>query len=140
MNVAIPIFQGNIAPRFGFASQFLFATVENRHVKTRAFIYLEHPDFLRRLEEIQSHGVHTLLCGGFNRRYLPIANKMGLTVISGLYGEGEAVLNAYAAGAPLPRHFRRCEGNGNGHRHRPSQSEMAHCHGASRFRPSKRDA
>ncbi len=115
MKVAIPIFEGDIAPRFGFTSMFLIAEVIDQQVKSRIIVRVEHQDFFRKLEALQHRDIDTILCGGFNRRYLPAAQDMGLNVLDGLCGDGETVLQAYARGAPLsPKHKRRCC-----RRHRP---------------------
>lgn len=99
MKAAVPIFDGNVAPRFGFADRFLvgeMASDQSFHVTE---VYIPHQGWPGRLERIRDMGINTLLCGGFNRRYIPLSESMGIRVVTGLAGSGLEVLEQFAKGA-----------------------------------------
>ena len=98
MKVAIPLFEQEVAPRFGFADCVMLADVRDNEIVDRRYLPIRGRGILERLEEIGEQGVETLLCGGFNRNFIPFAQTLGMTVYVGLTGTGEAILAAFAAG------------------------------------------
>jgi hypothetical protein len=79
--------------------------------ETRRFVTsLGAPWLPGRVAELASLGVRTLLCGGFNRAYLPTAERVGVQVITGVAGDAEKVLAAFLSGHILPgtSRTRRC--------------------------------
>jgi predicted Fe-Mo cluster-binding NifX family protein len=110
--VAIPLFENEIAPRFCFAQEILLVEIREKKETLRKFIPFQGDEsFLSRLRILQGWKVRTLLCGGFNRKFLAQVEGAGIRVIWGLLGPAEQALEAYLTGAPLP--FRpRCQGRG----------------------------
>ena len=118
MKVAVPLFGSAVAPRFGFANEFLVAEVVNREVTRTERVSIAALEWHGRLAALQGHGITVLLCGGFNRRFDPLAESLGIEVIAGLAGEADATVAAYARGEELPVLFRcrlrRRDGSGRG--------------------------
>ncbi len=102
MKIAVPLFDSVVAPRFGFAVHFLVAEVVDREVTRTDHITITAPDWHGRLAELKGHGVSVLLCGGFNRRFDPLAEDLGILVIAGLAGDADVTVAAYARGEELP--------------------------------------
>jgi hypothetical protein len=64
----------------------------------------------KRVAELATLGVRTLLCGAFNRAYLPTATRLGIQVITGVSGQAERALAAFLRGQIIPgsARMRRC--------------------------------
>jgi predicted Fe-Mo cluster-binding NifX family protein len=103
MKVAIPMFNQDVAPRFGFADRFIIAEIVGKEIVECRSFPLKGDGVLERLEEISGRGADTLLCGGFNRNYLPLAKNMGMTVYLGLIGSGEEILSSFLRGKLIAR-------------------------------------
>ena len=96
MKAAIAIYGDNVAPRFGFADRFLIADIDGKKVVHSEEVFIEKRGWPWRLEAIRNLGVDTLLCCGFNRHYIPLCDTLGVRVITGLSGEGRALLEQFA--------------------------------------------
>jgi len=102
MKIAVPLFGRDVAPRFGFVDQFLIATIAKKHVGQSITIAVgENAGWHERLEQLKQHGVEMLLCGGFNRRFEPLATSFGIKVIAGLTGDALTLAETYARGEHL---------------------------------------
>lgn len=96
MRVAVPLYEEVVAPRFGFAEDFLVATIENEGISETHRIILPNNGWNERLRVLEEHGVSVILCGGFNRRFEPLARSHGIRVICGCVGEAELVAHRFA--------------------------------------------
>lgn len=118
MKVAVPLFGTVVAPRFGFADEFLVAEVNDRQITRTEHVSISIESWYDRLHELKEHGITVLLCGGFNRRFEPLAESLGIEVIAGLAGEADATVAAWVRGEELPAlfrcRFRRRDGSGGG--------------------------
>jgi len=58
---------------------------------------LEIPEesWSKRLKLLAAAGVKVLLCSGFNRSFLPVAEGLGIRVVTGLTGEAEQLIDAF---------------------------------------------
>ncbi len=108
--VGIPLFGTEVSPRFCFADTILVVEVGQGREQRRFITSLGDPWLPKRVADLATLGVRTLLCGAFNRAYLPTANRLGIQVITGISGEAEAALAAFLAGQILPgsTKMRRC--------------------------------
>jgi predicted Fe-Mo cluster-binding NifX family protein len=91
-SIAIPVFGEEIAPRFCFAANLMFVDVEEGAVVRRERLDVRDLGWGERLELIAARGAKILVCGGFNRRYLPLATALGISVRWGHCGVVEAVI------------------------------------------------
>ncbi len=113
MRAAVPMFNEDIAPRFGFADRFLVGDIDNHQLVSCEEVCLESRGWPHRLEEIRNLGIETLLCCGFNRQFIPLSETLGIRVITGLSGTGREVLERFAQGAVMTPN-RGCARSGRG--------------------------
>lgn len=92
--LAVPLHGDDVAPRFCSADQFLLADPENGQLRTQRLTLAEQ-EWFQRLERLSAAGVRVLLCGGFNRHFLPVAEGLGIRVISGLAGRADRLIDAF---------------------------------------------
>lgn len=111
MIVAVPLFGQEVAPRFGFAERYLVAEIENEQVVRADLVATEFRGWVNRLSELRGLGVEVILCGGFNRAFLPLAEGLGIHVLAGLAGDARRAVEAFSRGYPA-------RGLGRGSRHR----------------------
>ncbi len=114
MKVAVPLFGKVVAPRFGFAEEFLIAEVSAGEVSGIKVVALTALDWHGRLAELKDQGVKVLLCGGFNRQFDPLAESLGIEVIAGIAGDADAVVGVWARNEELPISHRCRFGRGGG--------------------------
>jgi predicted Fe-Mo cluster-binding NifX family protein len=99
--VAIPLFTDEVAPRFCFARWILLAELADGAVTQRKKLDVQGFGWLRRLSLLSERQVKMLVCGGFNRRYLPFTEALGIFVSWGHTGPVESVIERLCAGDPL---------------------------------------
>ena len=104
MRVAIPTFGVQASPRFCCAREALIVDVEDRRETARATVALGETCNPDRLHFLEGRGVSLLLCGGFDRQFLPEAERAGIHVFWGLMGPVEDVVQKLAAGHFTPPH------------------------------------
>lgn len=92
--LAVPLHGEDVAPRFCSADQFLIAEGSDGRLRVRR-LSLSEEAWSQRLERLSAAGVRVLLCGGFNRDFLPVAEGLGIRVISGLAGKAERLIEAF---------------------------------------------
>ena len=116
--VAIPLFNDEVAPRFCFARRMLVAEVVDGATTQREQIDVADFGWRGRLALLSQRQVTVLLCGGFNRRYLHIAEALGIFVSWGHTGPVEPLLDKLCAGdfslAAVPMAPDRGRGQGRG--------------------------
>ena len=109
MRVAIPIFGDEISPRFCFAEHVLLLDLEGRHEVARQVLPLGQSCNPDRLRLLQSRGVTLLVCGGFDRNFLPTAYSLGIHVVWGVTGALEdAVRDVVTGKLTRPDAHRNC--------------------------------
>ncbi len=102
MRVAVPLFGQDVAPRFGYADGFLIAEIADEQVIRADQIATVTDGWMNRLGELRDLGVEVLLCGGFNRAFVPLAEDLGINVLVGLIGNARQVVKAFARGEAMP--------------------------------------
>lgn len=98
LRLAVPLFGDEVAPRFCFADQVLIADIAAGAVASSQRLSMGDASWPQRLSELAAAGVSVLLCGGFNRRFLPLASSHGIEVIWGLFGGADRVVQAFCTG------------------------------------------
>ncbi|MBW2257100.1 MAG: NifB/NifX family molybdenum-iron cluster-binding protein [Deltaproteobacteria bacterium] len=116
MRVALPLIGEDIAPRFCSADHVLVADLEAGAVTTRQVVGVSSVGLPKRLSLLADLGVGWLVCGGFNRRFLPMASAMGIRVTWGLWGSAEAALKTLSMGGTPQPPARQGPGRRRGHR------------------------
>jgi predicted Fe-Mo cluster-binding NifX family protein len=98
--LAIALFGDEVSPRFCYAENVLVVCLANGREQKRQVLSLGEPWLPRRLAQLSDMGVRTLLCGAFNRAFLPNAERLGIRVITGISGKAENALASYRRRRP----------------------------------------
>jgi predicted Fe-Mo cluster-binding NifX family protein len=94
--IAIALFGDEVSPRFCFAEAVVVVDIAEGRTVGRQVVSLGEPWLARRLSQLASLGVHTLVCGAFNRAYLPAAERLGIQVITGVAGNKDEAIARFA--------------------------------------------
>ena len=100
--LAVPLFGEDVAPRFCAAREVLLSDWtpgslgQADSISTPWRAGLAGEGWQDRLQSVRILGATVLLCGGFNRRYRPLAEQLGLRVESGLIGRAADLFRAFA--------------------------------------------
>jgi len=110
--IAVPVLGDDVAPRFGVADSFLIAEIEGRRIVQVDRVEAVLRGFVSRLGALRDLEVELLLCGGFNRAFLPLAEEFGIRVVTGVAGEAQLAIEGFAINSALasnrgPREWRR---------------------------------
>ena len=93
--VGVPLHGDDVAPRFCSADRFMIAELDGDRLRRVRRLSIPEEAWSERLERLSAAGVRVLLCGGFNRSFLPLAESFGIRVIFGLAGEAERLIDAF---------------------------------------------
>jgi predicted Fe-Mo cluster-binding NifX family protein len=93
--LAVPLHGEDVAPRFCSADEFMIVELEGGEARRLRRMTIPEDAWSQRLERLSAAGVSVLLCGGFNRSFLPLAEGLEIRVISGLAGEAERLIEAF---------------------------------------------
>jgi predicted Fe-Mo cluster-binding NifX family protein len=126
--LGVPLHGKDVAPRFCSADRFMIAELDGNRPCHLRRVTIPEEGWARRLEQLSAAGVRVLLCGGFNRRYLPLAEGLGIRVIVGLVGEAEQLIDAFLRDEIERHQFLPCR---RGRRQRRGRQDERH-HGALR--------
>ena len=100
MRVAIPTFGDEVSPRFCFARDVLLVDIQNGRETQRTHLTLDDGSYPDRLRVLESRGVSLLVCGGFDRTFLPEAERAGVHIVWGVCGTIDLVLAQMIAAKP----------------------------------------
>jgi predicted Fe-Mo cluster-binding NifX family protein len=123
MKIAIPIWQGRISPVMDVAARMLVAEYDGTGEVSRVEESLGDDFIPRRARHLADLGVNVLICGGISRPLLTLITAQGITVIPGITGKIEQVLEAYRYNRlhipkyMMPGHGRCRRGRGQGQDH-----------------------
>ena len=112
--LGVPLHGADVAPRFCSADEFMIAELDRGEVRRVRRLTIPEVTWSQRLERLSAAGVSVVLCGGFNRSFRPLAEDMGIRVISGLAGEAEQLIDAFARGEIERYRFLPCRGGRRG--------------------------
>lgn len=113
MLAAFPMFHTEISPRFCAADKLLLVEISDGSIKNReTLVFSPELGIPQKLRILSIHKVEHLYCGGFNRRYLQLADSMGITVIWGLSGEVEPIIIGLTQGKEPESFNRPCQWRG----------------------------
>lgn len=98
MIIAVPLFGRHVAPRFCSASVALVTEISDDYARRITRLPIPEVHWARRLRTLREQGVDVLLCGGFNRAFLPLATGLGLEVYWGLEGDAASLVDQLLRG------------------------------------------
>ena len=108
--VGVPLHGDDVAPRFCSADRFMIAELDGDRIRRVRRLSIPEEAWSERLERLSAAGVRVLLCGGFNRSFLPLAESFGIRVIFGLAGEAERLIGAFLSNEIERYRFLPCGG------------------------------
>lgn len=108
MRIALPLFGSDIAPRFCFAREMLVVDLVEGKETSRRHVMFGHEYGPQRIRTLSEYGVKVILCSGFNRHFLPLAQESGIEVVWGLQGDIEDLIERFLSGKlkTQPRPYR----------------------------------
>ena len=98
MRIGVPLFGRDVAPRFCAADRLLLVEVREGRAVSETEVALADEDIPRRLLRLRALEVDRLLCGGFSRRFVPLAETLGIGLVWGLVGDAREAARAFLAG------------------------------------------
>ena len=114
--LGVPLHGADVAPRFCSADRIMIAELDGDRVCRVRRLSIPEESWSERLKFLSAAGVRVLLCGGFNRSFLPVAEGLGIRVITGLTGEAERLIDAFLRDELERFQFLPCRGrHGGGH-------------------------
>jgi predicted Fe-Mo cluster-binding NifX family protein len=93
--LAIPVLRSRVAPVLNWCSRIQIFPEEPSRESLRQELILPHLEADQRLQVLRDHRVSTLICGALSADLLRRARDLGLTVVSGVAGEVEEVVQSY---------------------------------------------
>lgn len=96
MRIAVALFGEEVSPRWCGAREALVATVRAGAVEETERLELGTCSNVVRLARLNALGVSVLLCGGFDRRFLWRAQRLGIRVVWGVTGSALQALRTFA--------------------------------------------
>ena len=94
-----------MAPRFGFANKFFLAELVDGQVVSVNHREIITNSWASRLGELRNLNVEVIVCGGFNCMFVPLAEALGIRVITGLTGNAREAVESFARDETLPTSF-----------------------------------
>ncbi|RJR39606.1 MAG: hypothetical protein C4567_11880 [Deltaproteobacteria bacterium] len=93
--IAIPVMRGRVAPVLNWCSRMQIFPEEPYQEGGGQELALPHLAAAQRLQALRDKGVNTLICGALSADLLRYAGELGLTVVSGVAGEVQEVVQSY---------------------------------------------
>jgi uncharacterized metal-binding protein/predicted Fe-Mo cluster-binding NifX family protein len=95
MRIAIPYYQGRVAPSFLYANATLLAHVVEREIISQQIVSSEEFTEDERIAQLEECRVQVLICGGIARPLMEELRDRGIEVINNAIGKAEDVLAQY---------------------------------------------
>src|SRR6266511_2172850 len=96
MRIAVALFGDEVSPRWCGAREALVASVRGGAIEATERLELGDCSNVVRLGRLRVLGVSVLLCGGFDRRFLLRAGRLGIRVVWGVTGGALKALQRFA--------------------------------------------
>ncbi len=98
MKLAIPIFNGRVAPVFDWSSQIVMAEVTNGEFPSQSEADIAEVPVQSRAAFLADAEVNVLICGGISGPMAAMLEDRGIRILPGIAGNVEEVLKAFMAG------------------------------------------
>lgn len=100
MEIAIPLFETRISPRFDCASKALLVTVDiegKKIIETREII-LQNNGISETIDQLKSSGVEVVICGGISNDMLDMLKGNNIEAIPWVTGDAQEALQLFLQG------------------------------------------
>ena len=104
MNVAIPTYQGTVAPCFEVARIFLLVKIEDNRVQSESSVDAGGCEGFGRIQLLKDRRVDVLICNGIKRFYRDLLQATGVLIISEITASVESAVSDFLAGRLTPDH------------------------------------
>jgi predicted Fe-Mo cluster-binding NifX family protein len=99
LKIVIPVWEEKVSPLLDTAGRLLLVEAENRAVASSCEVLLDEADLSRRCFRIWRLKADVLICGAVSRAFARLlAAEPGLTIIQGISGPAQDVLQAFLRG------------------------------------------
>ena len=126
MKIAIPVWENQVSTVLDFSEKLLIVDIEGRSIKGETSIDWSLCNDTMKLSLMQGEGVSVLLCGAISKPMQIMVENSGISLISGLRGRKDLILQAYLDGKLNDENFLL------------PGSAMTGCQGRNRKCPNKR--
>jgi len=103
--IAIPVFKSRVSPVFDSCTRLLLVDLDQNQEIDRTEILMEKLSAMERLEMLKKSGVSTVICGGISDGFYKMISRAHISVIIGIAGEVDQVLNAFRCNRLGEPHF-----------------------------------
>lgn len=93
--IALPVMRGRVAPVLNWCSRIQIFPESPSPIDGGRELNLPHLEASERLQVLREKGVNTLICGALSAELLRYAKGIGLTVVSGVAGEVQEVVQSF---------------------------------------------
>jgi predicted Fe-Mo cluster-binding NifX family protein len=102
VKVAIPHYQGQVAPCFESTAAITIFTIRRNKVVEETGFILQSREALDRVRLLRDQGVGTLICGGLRSSIEDLLQASGIQVLSWVSGSVEELLERFTEGRLVP--------------------------------------
>jgi predicted Fe-Mo cluster-binding NifX family protein len=123
MNIAIPVYENRVMPRFGCTRQLVIACIQHDEIVEQKQLTLTNESFGELPAILASEQVTLMICGGIHPRFQHLLRQQQIEVIWGVRGEWRQAMQAYLAGTlqSNPQYCRQHRQHHGSHGHRQHQ-------------------
>ncbi|MGB5746087.1 MAG: NifB/NifX family molybdenum-iron cluster-binding protein [Desulfobacterales bacterium] len=93
--IAIPVYKSRVSPVFDSCTRLLLIDLNQNGDIDRKEILFEGLSEIERVKMLKKTGVRTVICGGISDGFYKMISSSEISVIIGIAGEVDQVLNAY---------------------------------------------
>lgn len=93
--IAIPVYKSRVSPVFDSCTRLLLIDQDHNQEIDRTEIWCEGLSEIERLKMLKKLSVCKVICGGISDGFYKMISSAGISVIVGIAGEVDQVLNAF---------------------------------------------
>jgi predicted Fe-Mo cluster-binding NifX family protein len=98
MNIAIPIHENRVMPRFGCTREMIVVTVEDGRIASRKRLMITPQMWASLPAVLAEEHISMVICGGIHPRFQQALQGQNIQLVWGVVGEWQEVLQAYLNG------------------------------------------
>jgi predicted Fe-Mo cluster-binding NifX family protein len=96
--IALPAWEGRVSPVFDVARRVVLVDLDGRRERGREVVLLPGADPGARARGLEGHHVDVLICGAISQPVAQALASSGVTVVSGICGDVDLVLDRFLTG------------------------------------------